>query len=182
MEPLVKTAHGPLVSPVVRLADRVQRLLEVLSVALLAIMVAMVFTNVVLRFVFHSGIVQTEEVSRYAFIWLTFLGAVIVLRQGGHLGVDTLLCRLPESGRWLCRIASNLVIIGCCVLLLIGSWSVTLSNAGKYSQASSFPMVAVFGVGLVAAPAMIMVMCVDLYLLFTQRRLGTVPSAISHVD
>lgn len=50
------------------LIDRIQKWLEGVLVALLAVMVTIVFANVVLRFFFHSGIAQTEELSRYAFV------------------------------------------------------------------------------------------------------------------
>jgi TRAP-type C4-dicarboxylate transport system permease small subunit len=137
------------------LIDRIQKWLEGVLVALLAVMVMIVFANVVLRFFFHSGIAQTEELSRYAFVWLTFIGAVIVLREEGHLGVDSFVRMLPPAGRRTCRIVSDLLIIGCCVLFFIGSWYQTASAVGKYSQASSFPMVALFGVGMVASALMI---------------------------
>lgn len=59
--------------------DWLFRPLEFAIVALLVAMVVMVFGNVVLRYGFNSGIVISEEVSRYFFVWLTFIGAVIAL-------------------------------------------------------------------------------------------------------
>ena len=47
-------------------------------VLLLAAMVVMVFGNVVLRYLFDTGIDVSEELSRYFFVWLTFIGAVVV--------------------------------------------------------------------------------------------------------
>jgi TRAP-type C4-dicarboxylate transport system permease small subunit len=174
--------HAPSPPLAVALLDRLQRVLEVLVVALLAFMVAIVFLNVVLRFVFSTGVVQTEELSRYAFIWLIFLGAVIVLREGGHLGVDSLVVRLSPFWRKACRLASGALMVVCCVMFFIGSWHLTMSSVGKFAQASSFPMVVVFAVGLVASAAMAMVVCVELWLLATQRLDATQLSAPAHVD
>ena len=67
-----------------------------LIVLLLAAMAVMVFANVALRFLTGHSILWVEEVSRYAMIWLTFLGAGLVLRHGGHIGIDTLQTRLPH--------------------------------------------------------------------------------------
>ena len=64
-------------------------------IAILAAMAVMVFANVALRFLTDHSILWVEEVSRYLMIWLTFLGAGIVLRYGGHIGIDTLQERLP---------------------------------------------------------------------------------------
>ena len=72
------------------LVDRVlrgyTRALDMLGGLFLAIMVVLVFGNVVLRYGFNSGIVFSEEVSRFLFMWLTLIGALIVLREHGHLG------------------------------------------------------------------------------------------------
>ena len=61
-----------------------------LLIAILAAMALMVFANVALRFLTDESILWVEEVSRYLMIWLTFLGAGLVLRYGGHIGIDTL--------------------------------------------------------------------------------------------
>jgi TRAP-type C4-dicarboxylate transport system permease small subunit len=58
-----------------------------LVVALLAAMAVMVFANVALRFLTDYSILWVEEASRYAMVWLTFIGAVRVLRCGGHIGI-----------------------------------------------------------------------------------------------
>jgi len=75
------------------------RALNALIVFLMVVMVIMVFGNVVLRFGFHSGLPQSEELSRFAFIWLTFIAAVVGVREGTHLGMETVVKRLPIAGR-----------------------------------------------------------------------------------
>ena len=53
----------------------------------LAVMVVLVFGNVVLRYGFNSGITISEELSRWLLVWLTFLGAIVAVREHTHLGV-----------------------------------------------------------------------------------------------
>ncbi len=65
-------------------------------IVILAAMALMVFANVVLRFLTDQSILWVEEVSRYLMIWLTFLGAGLVFRYGGHIGIDALQDRLPR--------------------------------------------------------------------------------------
>src|SRR6478672_4878450 len=77
------------------LIDLYCRLLKVAIAACLAVMVVLVFTNVVMRYLFNSGIPTSEELSRWLLVWLTFLGAIVALRQHAHLGVDTLVRALP---------------------------------------------------------------------------------------
>jgi len=81
-----------------RLIDLYCRLLKVTIAACLAAMVVLVFTNVVMRYLFNSGIPTSEELSRWLLVWLTFLGAIVALRQHAHLGVDTLVRALPPLG------------------------------------------------------------------------------------
>ena len=53
--------------------DRCCRAINLLIALALAVMVAMVFGNVVLRYAFNSGISVSEELSRWFFVWMIFL-------------------------------------------------------------------------------------------------------------
>ncbi len=96
------------------------RALEALLVALLASMVVMVFGNVVLRYLFNSGIDVSDELSRYFFVWLTYIGAVVVMRENGHLGVDTMVGKFGPRGRVACMVLSDIIVLACCLILLVG--------------------------------------------------------------
>ena len=87
-----------------RLLDIYCRGLEIVIAVLLAIMVVLVFGNVVMRYGFNSGITVSEEVSRWMFVWLTFLGAIIALKEHGHLGSDMLVSKLPAVGKKVCLV------------------------------------------------------------------------------
>lgn len=89
------------------------KLLEFLVVASLVAMVIMVFGNVVLRYGFNSGITVSEEMSRYCFIWLTYIGAMIAMRERGHLGVDTMVKHLPVMGKKVCLFISEALMLFC---------------------------------------------------------------------
>ena len=81
-----------------RIIDLYCRLLKCTIAVCLAVMVVLVFGNVVLRYAFNSGITMSEELSRWVFVWMVFLGAVVALRGGAHLGTDSLVSRLPVAG------------------------------------------------------------------------------------
>ena len=61
-----------------------------LLIVLLLAMACIVFANVVLRYTTGDSIVWAEEVARHMMIWVTFLGAGLVLRFGGHVAIDNL--------------------------------------------------------------------------------------------
>jgi TRAP-type C4-dicarboxylate transport system permease small subunit len=89
-------------------------------IAILAAMASMVFANVVLRFSTDRSILWVEEVSRYLMIWLTFLGAGVVLRYGGHIGIDTLQERMPQSAPWIRAVIFAVMLTFFAVMLWLG--------------------------------------------------------------
>src|SRR6201995_4161599 len=109
-----------------RLVDLYCGLLKVAIVLCLAAMVVLVFTNVTLRYLFNSGIPTSEELSRWLLVWLTFLGAIVALRQHAHLGVDTMVRALPPLGKKVCFVLSYGLMLYADWLLTLGSWKQTV--------------------------------------------------------
>ena len=101
------------------------KLLELLLVGLLAVMVVMVFGNVVLRYGFNSGITVSEELSRWAFVWMTFLGAIVAIKDNGHLGTDMLVGRLGPTGKKVCLAIAETGMLYCTWLIFSGSLAQT---------------------------------------------------------
>jgi TRAP-type transport system small permease protein len=130
------------------------KLLEFLVVAALVAMVVMVFGNVVLRYGFNSGILISEEMSRYCFIWLTYIGAMIAMREREHLGVDTLVKHLPRAGKAACLFISEALMLGVNVLFFIGTWKMHELQVTNVSPVVGISMIWVYGVGYVVAVVM----------------------------
>src|SRR5262245_65799321 len=105
-----------------RLLDLYCGFLKAAIALCLVAMCVLVFSNVTLRYLFNSGIPTSEELSRWLLVWLTFLGAIVALRQHAHLGVDTLVRALPAFGKKICFIASYLLMLYADWLLTLGSW------------------------------------------------------------
>ena len=145
------------------------RLAETLLVLLLSAMVVMVFGNVVLRYGFNSGLDFSEELSRFFFIWITFLGAIIAMRENAHLGLDTLIRVLPRAGKKFCFGLSNALMLGCCALMFYGTWRQHQINATTMSAVTGLPMIWVYGVGYVASLAMGALIAANLFKLATGR-------------
>ena len=139
------------------------RQLEAVIGVVLAIMVVLVFGNVVLRYGFNSGIATSEEVSRYLFIWLTFLGAIIAVHEHEHLGVDTLVRVLPRGGKVFCVIISDLLMLLAVALLFWGSWKQTVINMATKSPVAELPLSIIYVAGLVASVLMFGLILRNLY-------------------
>jgi len=146
-----------------RLIDLYCRFLKVTIVVCLAAMVVLVFTNVVLRYLFNSGIATSEELSRWLLVWLTFLGAIVALRQHAHLGVDTLVRMLPARGKFVCFIASYVLMLYADALLTIGSWKQTVLTYGDTAPASGISVGLFFySSGLVFGVSAAVILLLDL--------------------
>jgi TRAP-type C4-dicarboxylate transport system permease small subunit len=104
-----------------RLIDDYCRLLDWAIALLLAVMVVLVFGNVVLRYAFNSGITVSEELSRWMFVWMTFLGAIVAIKEHGHLGTDMLVSRLGSTGKKVCLVAGQLLMLYATWLLFAGA-------------------------------------------------------------
>jgi TRAP-type transport system small permease protein len=130
------------------LIDRLCRVLSFVMVLFLAAMVVMVFGNVVLRYGFNSGITVSEELSRWLFVWMTFLGALVALRTHHHLGTDSLVARLPVMGKKICLGLSHLLMLYLCWLMFRGSWQQTVINWGTTSAVMEVSMGWFYAAGL----------------------------------
>jgi TRAP-type C4-dicarboxylate transport system permease small subunit len=131
------------------------RCLEVSIALCLASMAAMVFANVVLRYGFNSGIAFSEEISRLLFVWLTFLGTILASREHAHLGVDSLVRRLPHAARQACVMVSGVLMIVMCGLLFWGSLQQARINLDNAMPVSGIPYASTYAAGIAAALGLI---------------------------
>ena len=131
-----------------RLRALLLRLTENLLILGFAAMIAMVFGNVVLRYGFDSGIIVSEEVSRMIFVWLSFGGAFLVARDGGHLGLTGFVLAMGRRGRWICRLVTECLSLLCMLLLISGCLTQTLLNLENYAPVSGIPQAVTYMAGL----------------------------------
>lgn len=127
---------------------------EFTLVIMLSLMVIMVFGNVVLRYGFNDGLIASEELSRFFFIWITFLGAIVTMRDNAHLGLDSLVRHLSLRGKKIAFGLSNLLMLGCCTLMFYGTYKQHGINASTRSAVTEIPMIWVYGIGYITSIAM----------------------------
>jgi TRAP-type C4-dicarboxylate transport system permease small subunit len=145
-----------------RSLDGLCRLFDGLCALLMLGMVVLVFGNVVLRYAFNSGISIAEELSRWMFVWITFLGAVSAMRARGHLGTDMVVGLLSRRGKQACLVISQLIMLAILWLLFDGSLAQVRINADVAAPTSGLPMAVVYASGLVFAVCAGAMLLVDL--------------------
>lgn len=142
---MVKTLHVGV--------DAFYRLIELVMVVCIATMLVMVFGNVVLRIFFNTGIDLSEEIPRFAFVWMTFLGAIIGMRKRAHLGVDIVVKLLPVWGQKICWALSQFIMLVCCIYIVYGTWLQHDIIKGNASPVAQISMLWVFGVSYISGTA-----------------------------
>ncbi len=124
------------------------RLLEAALACALLVMVVLVFGNVVARYGFNSGITVSEEVARWLFVWLTFVGAVVAIHERGHLGTDVVVARLGPRGRRVSLVLGLVAMLGVVGLLMRGSYAQMLINADTTAPVTGASVAIFYAAGL----------------------------------
>lgn len=127
------------------------RVLEAVIAICLAVMVVLVFGNVMLRYGFNSGITLSEELSRWLFVWMTFMGAIVALKEHGHLGTDMLVGRLGPVGKKMCLGVSQVLMLFVCWLLFKGSYEQAKVNYDSTSAVMEVSMAWLYLPGILFA-------------------------------
>src|SRR6185369_2803000 len=153
----------------VKVIDAFCRAVTALMAVALMIMVVLVFGNVVLRYVFNSSITVSEEVSRWLFVWITFMGAVVALREHTHLGTDALVARLPPLGKKICYALAHLTMLYVCYLVFRGSLEQTKINMDVLAPSTQLPMAVVHAAGVAFSVSAAVMLLLDLWLLVSGR-------------
>lgn len=119
--------RGPLLPVVFDQSSWPGRVLGVLdTVVVLALLVAVaamvsvVSAQVALRYGFNRSIDWADELSRLAFVWSVFLAIPLGVRQGGHIGIDILVDKLPALPRRALRRAGAAL---CAAMMFVVAWA-----------------------------------------------------------
>ena len=149
--------------------NRYCRVLEAFIAVCLVVMVLLVFGNVVLRYGFNSGITVSEEISRWLFVWLTFMGAVVALHEHAHLGTEMLVGRLGPGGKKVCLVIGYALMLLTCWLIFRGALEQTKINWDVSAPSSGASMGWFYSVGLVFSVSAAVMLINDLFKLLAGR-------------
>lgn len=152
-----------------KIYSKMNSLLHALIAVCLSCMSIFVFTNVILRYFFNSGLTWAEEASRYLFIWLIFLGAIVAYQENAHLGVDVLVAKLGMKGRKILFIVNNIILLITMGLVTQGTWTITMLTVDQASASMRLPMCFVYVSGFICSVAMSFISLHNLYRAFANQ-------------
>lgn len=146
-------------------AKRLSDLLFSVLTAFLAIcvfaMLVFVFSNVVLRYAFNSGINISSEIARLAFVWLIFGGSVLAFRSREHLAINMLINRLSPRVQKFVHLVRQLIILWVLWLIISGGWQQTLIGMSTVTPVAGMPIAVFSGAVLFSGVAMAVMIILD---------------------
>ena len=108
----------------------IDTVLKTVMAVLLVVLVVAVGVNVFGRFVLNQSLAGSDELARFLFIWVIFLGAALAHLHNEHIAVGILVDRLPGSARRWFVVVQELVILAVVVALLVGATEVMSIDPG----------------------------------------------------
>ncbi len=114
-------------------------LLQYILIALSIFLVIIVFGNVVGRYAFNFSFAWAEEASRFLFIWVVFIGAVLINEKYEHMNLDILVKLLPEKIGRIVQLIAQFIILVILGILIKGGITVTVENISWKSPALEIP-------------------------------------------
>ncbi len=149
--------------------DALFRSVEVLMAFFLAVMIALVFANVILRYAFSTGFAWSEEIARLCFIYLVYLGSIGAMRDNQHLIVDSLLTRIPIVWQKIIYFLVQVGIIWVMAVLTMGSWQLVVQNLNDRWVATQFPIYLVYAVGIITGVSITLIALANIHRLVVTK-------------
>lgn len=115
-------------------------LIDYFIATMLAAIIIVVVCQVVWRYLFNNSLSWTEEISRYMYVWVIFIGAAVAIKEGTHIGIDYFLQKFKDKGKR--RIDILLTVF---TLLLLGYFEYygikfVIATNNTFSTALSIPL------------------------------------------
>jgi len=92
---------------------------EIVASLLFVVTLVLVIINVLMRYVFRTGLPWSEELATSCFVWTAFIGSAACYKQRAHVGVDILVNKLPTGAQNIVKTIVNALMIVLCTYLFI---------------------------------------------------------------
>ncbi|HBM60924.1 TRAP transporter small permease [Salipiger marinus] len=137
----------------------------VVIVTALAVVILLVFADVVARFAFSTSIAWAGEVARLAFVYMIYFGVSYAIRDRRHMRVTVLVDMAPPRlRRWLLLLAEAVFLVYSLAVCWLGV--VITQNAaarGKILSATEWPTAVLYGVIAVTGALSVLRLCQQIW-------------------
>lgn len=114
--------------PVVKLIKKMNYAEEIILVTMFALMVVVIFVQVIMRYVFHSSLTWSEELGKFLFVWISWLGISIGEKRGEHIKITMLTDKLNVKWQHIFNLISESIVIAICAVTVYYSAIMALQS------------------------------------------------------
>lgn len=143
--------------------DKLFQFVDIFTGIVTGIMVFFVFLNVFLRILFDVGLTWSEELARYLFVFVTYVGSISAMNSNEHLGVDTLIINLNKKVQLVLYIFSQLIITVLMAFLIHGTVNMMIYNSSLRTASLSIPFPVLYSLGLLLGVSVILIAVRNIY-------------------
>jgi len=118
------------------------------TLAAFAVLVGVVVIQVLGRVPGVPTVPWTEEVARFALVYLVGFSCGLAVLRGELVNVDLFVAPLPPRGRWVAERLSDLVVLGFSLAILPGAWDYVTFSEGERARSLDIPMLPIYAVML----------------------------------
>lgn len=113
-----------------------------ISIALMSLMTIIIFVQVFMRYVMKNSLVWSEELARYLFIWLIYMGISYGAKEMKHIKIDAALGLFPKKVRPIVVIIGDILFLGFALFIVYTGFTVVQKQIrlGQTSPAMHMPM------------------------------------------
>lgn len=139
--PILNLRRGAGMKDVLATLQRVlQGLVRWIVIVLMGIMTVLVSAQIISRYVFNFPLGWTEEMARFSFVWVSFLGASALMQVREHINVTVFVDVFPPRLRTLCGFLANCCGLICIYFFFIGGIALTTNEWQQLAPATEVPM------------------------------------------
>lgn len=113
---------------------------EWFGVLLAVAMTVIIFAQVISRTFLGTPLSWSEELGRYIFVWLCFIGASVALYRGSHLGIDTIVQMVPKKVRNIMVLTTYSLVLILLYVMVNEGMTLVAKTAMQKSAAMRIPM------------------------------------------
>ncbi|MCK3655061.1 C4-dicarboxylate ABC transporter permease [Pasteurellaceae bacterium Macca] len=137
--------------------------LKILAILSLISMIILVFFNALLRYFFDSGIAWSEEFARICFVYMIFLGIIIVAKDRGHLTVDIVITALPAKYQMFFLFFADILVLISMVFITYGAYQLILLTYDQKMPATGISSAFIYLAAIISSISYFLIVFINLW-------------------
>ena len=113
----------------------VDRIMDWFLGLVMTVMLVVVTLQVWYRFVLNDPLSWSEELARYLFVWISFIGSAVGVRMNVHLGIDLIEKIMTPTGHKILSVVVNLLVQ--IFLVIVIYWGVKILSVVRFQTSAS---------------------------------------------